>query len=527
MHNNYYFLRQLTSALEKAIRLSVVSECFSQNKDELVVRFERQESPFFIRASLSPSFSCLSFPENFHRARRNSIDLFEKLIGQRVEGIRQYENERSFAINFSNNISLLFKMHGNRSNVILFKDGIVAEIFKNNIPDDESLRLTDLDRVIDWSYENFVQHHHQPEKLYFTFGKIVWKFLKANNYENRSMQEQWNAILQVRDQLNNPIYAIREAGGKIFFSLLEFGKLIKKFDDPVQAIHEFFIYYTQQDSFAKEKTSLISELKSKLHASESYSDKIRNKLHELEKDNNYKVWADLLMANLHAIPTGTEHVTLPDFYRDDHPTVIKLKRDISPQKNAAIFYRKAKNQHIEITHLQKILSSKEKEKDTLAHQLEEIAAAEDIKNLRKITGSLEIAPEKEKEVASLPYREVEFNGYKIWIGKNAQNNDTLTLKLGYKEDLWLHAKDVAGSHVLIKHQSGKNFPKDVIQRGAELAAYYSKRKNESLCPVSVTPKKYVRKRKGDPPGLVVVEREEVMMVVPSLESNGNQYSGNR
>ena len=519
MHNNYYFLRQLTPALEKAIRLSVVSECFSQNKDELVVRFERQDSPFFIRASLSSSFSCLSFPQNFHRARRNSIDLFEKLIGQRVEGIRQYENERSFTINFSNNISLLFKMHGNRSNVILFQDGIVAEIFKNNIPEDESLRLTDLDRVIDWSYENFVQHHNQSENLYFTFGKMVWKYLKAKDYENLSMQEQWKAILQVRDQLTNPIYSIREAAGKIFFSLLEFGKLIRKFDDPVQAIHEFFIYYTQQDSFAKEKTSLISELKSKLHASESYSDKIRSKLHELEKDNNYKVWADLLMANLHAIPAGTERVTLPDFYRDDHPTVIKLKRDISPQKNAAIFYRKAKNQHIEITHLQKILSSKEQEKDTLTRQLEQIAAAEDIKNLRKITGNLEIAPAKEKQVASLPYREVEFNSYKIWIGKNAQNNDTLTLKYGYKEDLWLHAKDVAGSHVFIKYQSGKNFPKDVIQRAAELAAYYSKRKNESLCPVSVTPKKYVRKRKGDPPGAVVVEREEVLMVVPSLNGN--------
>ena len=129
--------------------------------------------------------------------------------------------------------------------------------------------------------------------------------------------------------------------------------------------------------------------------------------------------------------------------------------------------------------------------------------------MRKITGNPEIAPAKEKQVASLPYREVEFNGYKIWIGKNAQHNDTLTLKYGYKEDLWLHAKDVAGSHVLIKHQAGKNFPKDVIERAAQLAAYYSKRKNESLCPVSVHLEN-VRKRKGDPPGMVVVEREEVV-----------------
>ncbi len=97
---------------------------------------------------------------------------------------------------------------------------------------------------------------------------------------------------------------------------------------------------------------------------------------------------------------------------------------------------------------------------------------------------------------------------------NAQRNDELTLKYAYKEDLWLHAKDVPGSHVIIKHQSGKNFPKDVIERAAQLAAYYSKRKTDTLCPVAVTPKKYVRKRKGDPAGMVVVEREEVVMVEP-------------
>ena len=115
--------------------------------------------------------------------------------------------------------------------------------------------------------------------------------------------------------------------------------------------------------------------------------KSESKLHELENDNNYKVWADLLMANLHAIPAGTERVTLPDFYHDDHPTEIKLKRDLSPQKNASIFYKKSKNQHIEINHLQKILSNKEQEKDTLTRQLEQIEAAEDIKNLRKVIGT--------------------------------------------------------------------------------------------------------------------------------------------
>jgi predicted ribosome quality control (RQC) complex YloA/Tae2 family protein len=68
--------------------------------------------------------------------------------------------------------------------------------------------------------------------------------------------------------------------------------------------------------------------------------------------------------------------------------------------------------------------------------------------------------------------------------------------------------------VILKYQSGRPFPKDVIERAAQLAAYYSKRKNESLCPVTVTPKKFVRKRKGDPAGAVIVEREDVILVEP-------------
>ncbi|HLT71447.1 MAG TPA: NFACT RNA binding domain-containing protein, partial [Cyclobacteriaceae bacterium] len=98
---------------------------------------------------------------------------------------------------------------------------------------------------------------------------------------------------------------------------------------------------------------------------------------------------------------------------------------------------------------------------------------------------------------------------------SAQANDQLLQKYSSKDDLWLHARDVSGSHVIVKHQAGKKFPGAVIERAAQLAAFHSKRKNESLCPVILTPRKYVRKRKGDPAGTVVVDREEVIMVVPA------------
>ena len=103
----------------------------------------------------------------------------------------------------------------------------------------------------------------------------------------------------------------------------------------------------------------------------------------------------------------------------------------------------------------------------------------------------------------------------MFIGKNSKNNDLLTQKHAFKEDLWLHAKDVSGSHVIIKYQSGKKFPKPVIEKAAQLAAYYSQRKTDSYCPVMYTPKKFVRKPKGAAPGAVIVEKEEVILVEPS------------
>ena len=119
----------------------------------------------------------------------------------------------------------------------------------------------------------------------------------------------------------------------------------------------------------------------------------------------------------------------------------------------------------------------------------------------------------------MPFKQFVVEGFTILVGKNAQNNDLLTQKYAYKEDLWLHAKDVSGSHVLIKYQAGKTFPKKVIEKAAQIAAYFSKRRNETLCPVIVTPKKFVRKTKDLDAGQVIVEKENVIMVEPCLPDN--------
>ena len=221
------------------------------------------------------------------------------------------------------------------------------------------------------------------------------------------------------------------------------------------------------------------------------------------------------MANLYAIPERVKKITLADFQDPAKLIEIPLSETLNPQKNPERYYRKSKNHKIEINRLEEIIIAKEKAITTLESQLEKIANIQDLKELRQYVEQFGLEKKKQTETIILPYRATEFQGFQIWIGKNAKSNDELTLKYSYKDDLWLHAKDVSGSHVIIKYKSGKPFPKEVIERGAQLAAFFSKRKNESLCPVAYTPKKFVRKRKGDPAGLVVVEKETVIMVEPS------------
>lgn len=515
MHNNFYFLRQLSKQLASTLTGSVVSECFSQSKDELILRFEISGGSFLIKASLLPGFSCLSFPDNFQRARKNSVDLFPQLIGGRVKKIRQFNNERSFAIELVDGTDLLFKMHGNRTNILLFQKDAPTQLFRNNIVADVNLTLDALDREIDWSFENFKRNANDLKRVYFTFGKTVWEFLQEHNFYAQDLQARWQAIQELLKLLREPTYYITFIKDVPVLSLVQTGEIKKIWHDPLEAANDFYYTFTHVYAFSKEKAQVVSFLKTKLDAGYHYHEKNSARIRELEKDNNYKVWADLVMANLHNIPPRSEKITLDNFYNDNNPAEIKLKKDLSPQRNAEIFYKKAKNQHIEIERLKESLILKEKETEALRHNMELVEAAADLKSLRILRAQINPHAESKARSEPLPYHEHTYQGYTIWVGKNAQANDVLTSKYGYKEDLWLHAKDVAGSHVLIKHQSGKNFPKDVIEHAASLAAFHSKRKNESLCPVVVTPRKFVRKRKGDPAGAVVVDREEVVMVVPA------------
>lgn len=486
--------------------------CFSQNKGELVIEFNNSKQSFFVKATLLPQFCCLSFPESFNRARKNSIDLFNEILLKKVMGVRQFENERCFSLELSDSYHLLFKMHGNRGNIILFQDSAPISLFRNQLKADLKLSLSTLDRPLDFSFEQFEKIYPNLSTHYVTFGTLIWEYWKEQGFDQLAARQQWEELEKIRLALESPHYYVIQKDHRVIFSLLPLGTILHQFSRPTEGIHAFFLLYSSTHAYQSEKYALLKNLSEQIRSGRKYIERNNLKMEELLSDHRYQRWGDLIMANLPVIKQGQELITVTDFYTQV-PVEIKLKRELSPQKNAEVYYRKSKNQQIEITQLRESIKLKEVELAKLESALFEIENSNDLKSLRKSQTKL---PAPSKKITTVPYHEFEFQGFRIWVGRNALLNDTLTLKYTYKDDLWLHAKDVAGSHVVIKHQAGKKFPKEVIERAAQLAAYNSKRKTESLCPVIVTPKKFVRKRKGDPPGMVVVERENVILVEPRL-----------
>lgn len=539
MQNNYYFIRSLSNELSKQIIGYEIATIFSQNKDELVIGLidnDNPETEFWIRATFTPELTTLSFPQTFARAKRNSIDLFDSLIGKKITSIRQFTNERAFGIeiegNEGENYALLFKLFGNRSNIILFSTQNnkqeVEAIFQHKLQADWEIIYEDLDRSLEQEKEDFLENG--IKKTFPTFGKDILKYLDNKVEQNKSIENYWTQtekLITYFDEIENLDFYIFLKNDEVKLFIINPNEVFQKENnkDKIEILHQtnnaieacnlFYMEFSRRYYLLKEKNAALKAIEKRHRQTQNYIDKTLKNIEKVENKMRYEEFGHILMANLHAVEPRSKSVELFDFYTNEQIT-IPLKDNLTPQKNAEIFYRKAKNQKLEIDNLYQNLEKKEEQLKVFESQLEEINNFESLKEMRKFLkeNKIKVTNLQENEPDELPFKVFEYQDFQILVGKNSKNNDLLTQKFAYKEDLWLHARGVAGSHVVIKYRAGKPFPKSVIEKAAQLAAYYSKRKTDSLCPVIVTPKKYVRKPKGAALGAVVVEREDVVMVEP-------------
>ncbi|MDX1904167.1 MAG: NFACT RNA binding domain-containing protein [Thermonemataceae bacterium] len=512
LHQNYHFLIHLAQDLDNLLKNSELLSCFSQNKDEIIIGFAKPNEDFYLRATLQSDFACLNTLEQYQRAKKNTIDLFQAALFRKVEKVAVFENDRALGIFLEQNFTLVFKLHGKRANLLLFEGEEVVDIFHKKLENDHTLKLSAIARPIKQDKESFLAENGNIKKLFPTFDKTL-----INSIQGESMEEQWQSIEKLLLRLNQKEFWVGSMAG--ISSLHFFGELFseaQKYTSALEALNAFYYEYTKKSIFEKEQQQAFKKIEKNIQKTENYLQKTFEKLAELSESKDLEKIGHILMANLHQIPPKAEEIELYNFYTNKN-IKIKLKTDLSSQKNAEWYYKKAKNQKIELAKLEENLEARQLHLSTLKNHLGNLQKIDNLKELRSFLKKNALTWDEEKDNSTLPFKVFDIEGFTVLIGKNAQNNDLLTQKYTYKEDLWLHAKDVSGSHVVIKYQAGKIFSKSVIEKAAALAAYFSKRRNESLCPVIYTPKKFVRKTKDLQAGQVIVEKENVLMIEPTLQ----------
>ena len=507
MHNNYYFLRQLIRQLRQVLAGFRLNEIYSQQKNELTIALGKGAEGIVITAHLGSDYSGLSFPQNIARARRNSIDLFKEIFGLEIIDIIQIENDRSFYFQLENSYRLLFKMHGNRSNIILIKHGVVLEIFRNNLKKDFEIDIEGLARKIDVTRENFLRLDGDYKKVLPTFGRDFDQYFRGKGYLELTIDQQYDCLVELLAHMETPGYYLHIDHNKYPALLLyRLAQQDQVFDQPMQALNALYRAFISDYRLESEKLKLRNTLLGQIKKGESYIASSLEKLDKLHATASYSLIGDLIMANLHKISTRQTLVELEDFYTQT-PVPIKLNPNLSPQLNAEKYYKKARKQKIEIATLEKHIQDKKQQIITLQQQIDQLT---EIHSLRQLKKNLPTDDNKTNQ----PFHLVEFMDYEILIGKNAKTNDLLTFSIAGKEDLFLHAKDTPGSHVIIRAKAKRNFPMAVIEKAAAYAAFYSKNKGESLIRVLYTAKKYIRKARGMPAGTVIASNEKVLLVPP-------------
>ena len=304
---------------------------------------------------------------------------------------------------------LLFKMHGNRSNIILFKDQKAIDLFHHKLANDLNIIPDVLHRNLDQSYEAFERNNYQTSTVYPTFGKLVTSVssytITRSGYAKTTMASDTNVVAQ----LENPVFYITYVDELPVLSLLPIGEIKHTTTDAIEAANLFYGLYARVILWKGKNERLLRMLEKKKSRTENYLQKTYDKLVHLRVKPRNEQIANIIMANLHQIPAHTEAVELFDFYHNQ-PIRIKLKKELSPQKNAEVYYRKAKNEKIEIDKIQEAIESREKDLQTIEKHLQAVHAIEGLKELRKYLKENNLSEENTAPAPEQLFKKFEYMG---------------------------------------------------------------------------------------------------------------------
>jgi predicted ribosome quality control (RQC) complex YloA/Tae2 family protein len=310
---------------------------------------------------------------------------------------------------------------------------------------------------------------------------------------------------------------------------------VEQFESIHDAIRVFIGSSRKQKSLRQEKETLLHFLRQGAEKAERTLQKMEQETAALERASRYELLGKLLMANLTHIRKGMPEVELEDVFSLDRAQVtIRLDQKLTPARNAEHYFDKAKKARAgiqeKIGHQDDVRERWQMLRDFLDRvsdlqtyeQLAEFTAAH--REELKFLGFKGLVTEGGRKQEEVPFRQfVVAGGFQVWVGKNSENNDLLTMKYSKPSDLWFHARGSSGSHVILRMGTGKGEPsRKALEETAAIAAFYSKMKTAKHVPVAVTERKYVRKPRGAPAGTVTIEREKLLFVNPQLPEGAEE-----
>jgi len=252
----------------------------------------------------------------------------------------------------------------------------------------------------------------------------------------------------------------------------------------------------------------------------------QKKLEEVKNCEQYKISGELIKANLAGIKRGDKEITAINYYSPRQENItIPLNNKLTPLGNARLYFKKYRKTKDSFQIISEQLKNNQLKFDQL-FELQKLYSqnSNSLSNLLKIYNNLTKLGWAKKTITTFkkakketnklqPAKYISKDGWEIYVGRNNRQNDFLTFKLASGNDTWLHAKNIQGSHIVIKNKGSKqSLPLDTLIQAANLAAYFSKAKKADKVLVDYTFKKYVKKPKNANPGMVIYSQEKGLWI---------------
>lgn len=295
----------------------------------------------------------------------------------------------------------------------------------------------------------------------------------------------------------------------------------KKFTTLSEMLDVFYHTKANRDRVQQQGGQLLHVIRKNLQRNKKKLKKLSNELKATENADEYRIKGEVLITYLYQIKRGMTKITLPNFYDNNKEITISLSNQLSPSQNAQKYFKKYQKLKNAVTFVNEQIELTKKEVaylEEIQTQIELATPADlnDIKTELQQEGYIKKKQQKSKHSSRVkinkPESFIASDGTEILVGKNNLQNEKLTLHTAKKTDIWLHAKNIPGSHVIIK----SNNPSDeTLFEAAMLAAYFSKFRSSANVPIDYVQIKNIRKPNGSKPGFVIYEGQKTLTVTPT------------